>query len=323
MTKLVLSIKDLKVVYKTDEETIHAVNGIDLSLNKGETLGIVGETGAGKTTTALSIIRLLPDRIGIIETGSIEFKGENLLGLSEKAMCRRIRGEKISMIFQDPMTSLNPLYTVGEQIAEALELHNHENRSKKEIENKVDEILEMVGISAKRKNDYPHQFSGGMRQRVVIAIALSCQPEILIADEPTTALDVTIQGQVLDLVNDLKKKLNTSMILITHDLGIVVNTCDNLAIMYAGEIIEQGTIEDIFKAGKHHPYTEGLFSSIPKIDDKRDRLDPIVGVMPDPSNLPAGCSFNPRCQKCMDICKTEEPVKYIKGTHFIKCHLFK
>ena len=324
MIEEILKIRDLRVEYKTDLETIYAVNGINLNIEKGKTLGIVGETGAGKTTTALSILRLLPERSAIIRSGSIEFKGKKLFDLSEERMSRSIRGEKISMIFQDPMTSLNPVIRVGDQILEMLQLHNYKKMSQEGMGKRVDELLRMVGIEAKRKNEYPHQFSGGMRQRVVIAIALACEPEILIADEPTTALDVTIQDQVLNMINNLKTKFNMSMILITHDLGVVVNTCDNVAIMYAGEIIEYGTIENIFETGYHHPYTEGLFGSIPKINDKRNRLNPIPGSMPDPSKLPAGCSFYMRCPKHMDICKSKKPQERdINETHFIKCHLFK
>lgn len=317
--RVLLEVEDLKVVYRTDEGTVSAVNGISFSLEKGKTLGLVGETGAGKTTTALSLLRLLPERIGIIEKGTIRFEKEELLQLSE-AQIRAIRGEKISMIFQDPMTSLNPVVTIGEQIAEVLELHNKENRHKAEIEKRVEEILELVGIPAERKGEYPHQFSGGMKQRVVIAIALACEPKLLLADEPTTALDVTIQAQVLDMMDDLKEKLNTSMILITHDLGIVASTCDQVAIMYAGEIVEYGTLEDIFTGNCHHPYTVGLFGSIPKLNGQERRLNPIYGLMPDPMDLPKGCKFHPRCSKCQDICREKQPEDWNGGTHRIKCH---
>ncbi len=319
MSEKFLEIKDLAVTYETDEENVNAVNSISFSLNKGETLGIVGETGAGKTTTALSIMQLLPKEVGKIKNGSIIFNDENLLEKNSHYL-RQIRGEKISMIFQDPMTSLNPVLTVGEQIGEALELHN---KAKKEnINQRVGEIMELVGIPAARKSEYPHQFSGGMKQRVVIAIALACEPELIIADEPTTALDVTIQAQVLDLMDELKNTLNTSMIMITHDLGIVAQTCDKVAIMYAGEIIESGTLEDIFSEGNHHPYTVGLFNSIPKLNDKKTRLEPIDGLMPDPTNLPKGCKFHPRCLHCMKKCKMEEPKVYKKGTKTIRCHLY-
>ena len=318
--KTLLQLKDLSVEYRTDESTVYAVNGISFSIKKGENLGLVGETGAGKTTTALSILRLLPGRVGKITGGEILFKGEDLCKASEAEM-RSIRGEMISMIFQDPMTSLNPILTVGEQIAEVLRLHH--KASKNEIPKRVNEIFELVGIPASRKNEYPHQFSGGMKQRVVIAMALACEPELLIADEPTTALDVTIQAQVLLMMNELKQKLNTSMLLITHDLGIVVKMCENIAIMYAGQIVEYGSVYDIFDPKKkHHPYTVGLFGSIPKLNEKVDRLSPIEGLVPDPSNLPKGCKFGPRCPHCTQQCIDREPGVMEEGTHQIKCHLY-
>ena len=318
-TEKMLEIKDLSVIYETDLETVYAVNGVTLSLEKGATLGLVGETGAGKTTLALTLMRLLPERTGKVTSGSITFEGENVVELPEANM-RKIRGDKIAMIFQDPMTSLNPVLTVGEQIAEALYVHNDSGRSKEEIEARVDETL--VGIPPARKHEYPHQFSGGMRQRVVIAIALSCEPDLLIADEPTTALDVTIQAQVLMMIRDLRDRLGTSMIMITHDLGIVAQTCDNVAVMYAGEIIEMGSAEDIFTCPIHHPYTDGLFGSLPNLKEKTDRLHPIAGLMPDPTNLPKGCKFAPRCDKCMEICKEVPPEVYVDGTHSIRCHLY-
>ena len=316
-----LEIKNLRVIYKTDLETVEAVNGISLQLERGQTLGIVGETGAGKTTTALALLRLLPERTARILSGRIMFDGQDLLALKESEM-REIRGEKISMIFQDPMTSLNPVLTVGEQIAEALLLHNKDNKTRREIEQRVNMTLEMVGIPASRKNDYPHQFSGGMKQRVVIAIALACEPELLIADEPTTALDVTIQAQVLAMMNELKGRLQTSMIMITHDLGIVAWTCDTIAVMYAGEVIEFGTAEDIFGQDGHHPYTVGLFGSIPNLQEETRRLSPIDGLMPDPTDLPKGCKFSPRCPHCTELCRTAEPPCVTKGTHQVRCHLF-
>lgn len=321
MAEKLLEVNDLKVIYKTDEATVHAVNGLDLSVNKGETLGLVGETGAGKTTTALSILRLLPDKIGLIENGSIELDDIDILNATEEDM-RLLRGNTMSMIFQDPMTSLNPIMSVGDQIGEVLELHNPEmdeaTRNKR-----IDEILQLVGLPPERKSEYPHQFSGGMKQRVVIAIALACEPKLLLADEPTTALDVTIQAQVLRMMKELKEKLNTAMILITHDLGVVAQTCDRVAIMYAGEIIEIGTVEDIFESSNHHPYTLGLFGSIPDLTKPTERLNPIRGLMPDPTNLPTGCKFHPRCDKCMEICKTHEPENAEMGTHMIKCHLYR
>ena len=316
----ILDIDNLSVVYETDTETVAAVNGISLRLCRGKTLGIVGETGAGKTTTALSILRLLPERTGKIVSGKIEFAGEDLLAKTPADM-RAIRGGRISMIFQDPMTSLNPVHTVERQILEVLEIHS-ENRSKAQISKRVDEILELVGIPPDRKKEYPHQFSGGMKQRVVIAIALACNPELLIADEPTTALDVTIQLQILALMAELKEKLETSMLMITHDLGVVAATCDTVAVMYAGEIIESGTASDIFEGKEHHPYTKGLFASIPKLKGDEKRLNPIAGLMPDPTNLPSGCKFHPRCADCMEICKEVLPENIDRNGHVIRCHLY-
>lgn len=320
MTQNLLEIRDLHVMYRTDDDDIYALNGVNLNVEKGKTLGLVGETGAGKTTTALSIMKLLPDRVGSVKAGEIYFEGKNLLELSEKDM-RSLRGNDISMIFQDPMTSLNPIHTVGHQIAEVLKLHNPELDTKS-IESKVDELMELVGLPADRKTEYPHQFSGGMKQRIVIAIALACNPKLLLADEPTTALDVTIQAQVLKMMNELKEKLNTSMILITHDLGVVAQICDSVAIMYAGEIIEAGTIEDVFENEQHHPYTIGLFGSIPDITKKTRRLNPIEGLMPDPTSLPPGCRFAERCPHRMEICNTTLPKTVTNNTHQIKCHLF-
>ena len=323
MSEKLLEVKDLTVVYKGDHELVRAVNGISFDLAPGEVIGLVGETGAGKTTTALSILRLLPDKVGMVTDGSILMDGEDLQALPEVAMRDIYRGQRISMIFQDPMTSLNPVLRVGEQIAEALIYHNTEKKTRAEIEQRVEETLELVGIPKSRKNDYPHQFSGGMKQRVVIAIALACEPDLLIADEPTTALDVTIQAQVLAMMSELREKLNTAMIMITHDLGIVAQICDKVAVMYAGELVEQGTVEDIFTPGKHHPYTEGLFGSIPNLNVETDRLTPIEGMLPDPTDLPQGCYFSPRCGKCMEICKQEHPQETEWNGHRIRCHLFR
>ena len=314
-----LEIRDLTVLYHTEEDDVHALTNVSLTLKKGETLGLVGETGAGKTTTALSIMRLLPKRVGEICSGEIFFEGRDLLKATD-ADIRAIRGASISMIFQDPMTSLNPTIKVGDQIAESIHLH-HPDMKKPEIEKRVDEILEMVGIPAVRKSEYPHQFSGGMKQRVVIAIALALEPQLLIADEPTTALDVTIQAQVLQMMSDLQKKLGTSTILITHDLGVVSQTCDRVAVMYAGEIVESGTAEDIFLGETHHPYTTGLFGSLPDLNKETRRLSPIDGLMPDPADLPKGCKFNPRCPHCTDICRSCEPALVEKDGHAIRCHM--
>lgn len=315
--KQLLNIKNLVVEYRTDGGVIHAVNGFDLSLKKGEALGLVGETGAGKTTVAKAILRILPDPPAKVCSGSIEFEGEDLLRLSEANM-HRIRGNKISMIFQDPMTALNPVETIGEQIAEPVRIHNRVSRS--EARKRTIEMLEMVGIPGERYSEYPHQFSGGMKQRVIIAMALACNPELLLADEPTTALDVTIQAQVLEMMANLKKDLDTSLILITHDLGIVAEMCEKVAVVYAGEIVESGTADDIFNHTAH-PYTEGLFDSLPRINSTARRLRPIEGLMPDPSNLPEGCKFCPRCPYAEAICQKKNP-DFTETTpgHFVKCH---
>ena len=318
MTQELLKITDLSVEYRTDKETVHAVNHINFSLNKGETIGLGGETGAGKTTTALSIMRLLPETTGFIPNGSIVFEGRSIYDLEEKEL-HNIRGKHVAMIFQDPMTSLNPIMTVGEQIAEALELHNTDHKSHEQIQARVDEVLSMVGISPSRKNAFPHQFSGGMKQRVVIAMALACNPELLLADEPTTALDVTIQAQVLEMIQSLKDQLGTSVVLITHDLGIVANFCQSVAVIYSGEIVEYGTVEDIFDRPQH-PYTLGLFGSIPRLDTTEKRLRPIKGLIPDPTDLPAGCKFCERCPQAGKDCETADPpVVEVGPGHLVKC----
>lgn len=316
MSNKLLNIKDLTIQYVTEDEVVSAVNGLDIELNEGETIGLVGETGAGKTTSALGIMGLVPNPPGKIVSGSIEFAGKDLLKESEEGM-RKIRGNQISMIFQDPMTSLNPVMTVGEQIAEVIEIH--ENIGNAAAFEKAKEMLELVGIPGARANDYPHQFSGGMKQRVVIAIALACNPKLLIADEPTTALDVTIQAQVLDLMNDLKEKFKTAMILITHDLGVVAQVCDKVAIMYAGEVVEAGTLRDVYLSPKH-PYTHGLFGSIPSLDEEATRLKPIQGLMPDPTALPSGCKFHPRCPHATELCATQVPkVTEVAPGHKVRC----
>lgn len=321
MSETLLEIKDLEIIYATEHEIIHAVNGVNFKLDTGRTLGLVGETGAGKTTTALSILGILPERTAKIVGGEIFFKGENVLNYSKTQM-NKFRGGKVSMIFQDPMSSLNPVLTVEEQISEALLIHNYENNTRSFIDKRVEELLEMVGIAASRKKDYPHQFSGGMKQRVLIAIALACEPDLIIADEPTTALDVTIQAQVLAMIKELKDRLNTSMLLITHDLGVVAQICDDVAIMYAGEIIEYGTMKDVFSGEFHHPYTKGLFESIPNLEIDTERLKPIPGLMPDPTNLGKGCKFSPRCPFTQGICLEIAPHFAVKGAHKVLCHMF-
>ena len=319
-----LDIKNLTIHYLTDDGVVHAVNDLSIKLDRGETLGFVGETGAGKTTTALGILRLVPNPPGKITGGEIWLDGKNLVSASEKEM-RQIRGRKVSMIFQDPMTSLNPVIPVRDQIAEVILLH--EKVTAAQALEKAEAVLTKVGIGAERAKEYPHQFSGGMRQRVVIAIALACNPQLLIADEPTTALDVTVQAQVLQLVKKLKIENNTSMILITHDLGIVADICDKVAIMYAGNIVEYAEKRELYKNPKH-PYTIGLFNSIPDIKKDEPHLKPIKGLMPDPRNLPTGCPFHPRCDSASLECSSETPQNtavsaVYGGTHMVKCMLYK
>lgn len=313
----ILSIQNLTVHYETkDLGVCRAVNNVSFDIKAGETLGLVGETGAGKTTIALSILQLLQSPPGKIKDGKIIYKGTDLLK-EHKSKLLKIRGKEISMIFQDPMTALNPIDTVGDQIAEVIRLHNKVN--KKEAKEKAKEILEMVGIPGERYGEYPHQFSGGMKQRVVIAMALACSPSLLIADEPTTALDVTIQAQVLDMMNELKNRLNTSVILITHDLGVVAQMCDRVAIIYAGEIIEIGTAVQIFNHTVH-PYTKGLFASLPGYDPNSKRLQQIDGMMPDPANLPERCKFEPRCKHKCSQCGTETPEMIeVEDGHWVRC----
>ena len=313
-TNYTLEIKDLEVQFKTVDGVVKAVNGIDLVIEKGKTLGLVGETGAGKTTTALAILRLVPDPPGVITEGEIYFKGQNLILNTDKEN-EKIRGNGISMIFQDPMTALNPTMTIGDQLIEVLRRHN--KMSKEEARKRCIEVLEMVGVKAERFNDYPHQFSGGMKQRVVITMALLCNPDLLIADEPTTALDVTIQAQVLDIMLNLKEKFQMGLIMITHDLGVVAETCDKVAIVYAGEIVETGTVEEVY-LNPRHPYTCGLFDSIPKLDEDSTKLVPIDGMTPNMAEPPTGCYFHPRCKYCQDICKTQSPVM-TEGSHRFKC----
>ena len=311
-----LSIDNLKVDYVTDDGIVHALNGVSLELVQGETLGLVGETGAGKTTMAKCIMGILPKRTGKIRSGEITFEEKNLLKCSEKEL-QSIRGAQIAMIFQDPMTSLNPVLTVGEQIGEAVEIH--ERCGKARAMERAEEMLELVGIPAERVHEYPHQFSGGMKQRVVIAIALACNPKMLIADEPTTALDVTIQAQVLEMMQSLKRQLNTSMLLITHDLGVVAQNCDRVAVIYAGEIVEYGTVMDVFKRMKH-PYTQGLFSSIPQINADVKRLNSIPGLMLDPTLDVEGCRFCDRCKYATEECRINHPeLVEIESGHSVRC----
>ncbi len=315
-TRYALDIRDLFVEFHTEDGLVKAVNGATLAIEKGKTLGLVGETGAGKTTTALAALRLIPDPPGVITGGEIYLEGEDLFKYTERQMYG-IRGNVISMIFQDPMTSLNPVLTVGDQIAEVIKLH--QDVSQKEAERLAGEMLETVGIPAGRATDYPHQFSGGMKQRVIIAIALACNPRVLIADEPTTALDVTIQAQVLELMKELRRKYDTAMLMITHDLGIVAETCDDVCIMYAGRVIEKGTLRDIFKSPSH-PYTVGLFGSLPKINRRDEPLQPIKGLMPDPTDLPSGCPFHPRCDHAKPVCAERVPaVTDLSDTHQVCC----
>lgn len=314
--KKILEIKDLSVNYVTENETVYAVSNLNISLNEGKTLGLVGETGAGKTTTAKAIMRLIPDPPGRIEKGTVFVDGFDMYKAT-KAELVKIRGKEVSMVFQDPMSVLNPVFTIGEQIAECYEIHDA--CSKAEAMEKAKRMLETVGIPAERAKDYPHQFSGGMKQRVVIAIALACNPKLLIADEPTTALDVTIQAQVLELMKDLKRQNNTSMIMITHDLGIVAEVCDVVAVMYAGRIVEMGSLSEIFRETKH-PYTEGLFNSLPNIYEDKARLKPIRGLMPDPTIIPKGCAFAPRCEYATEECRKRKPeLKECGGTHLCAC----
>jgi len=314
--EIVLDVKNLVVRYETEDGVVHSVNGIDLQLGYRKTLGLVGETGAGKTTTALSLLRLIPDPPGVVECEKMMVAGNDMLKLPISKM-EEIRGKDISMIFQDPMTALNPVFTVGEQIAESLEIHEHLNKS--DAYEKAMQMLETVGIPRSRGNEFPHQFSGGMKQRVVIAIALACNPKLLIADEPTTALDVTIQAQVLELMKMLKNKFDTSMIMITHDLGIVAEVCDEVAVMYAGRILEKGSLQEVFN-DTMHPYTEGLFNSLPNINDRAAKLKPIHGLMPDPTNLPAGCAFSPRCGYATEECgRRRPPLTHVTGTHYVSC----
>ena len=314
-----LDIKNLSVTYKTEDGIVYAVNDLNMEIGHKETLGFVGETGAGKTTTAMTIMGLLPTPPGKVTSGEILFDGRDMLTISDKER-RSIWGEEISMIFQDPMTSLNPSMRVGDQIVEMIRLHK--KIGKKEAMVEAEHLLEMVGIRRERARSYPHQFSGGMKQRVVIAIALACRPKLIIADEPTTALDVTIQAQVMNLIKELKEKFGTSMILITHDLGIVAEICDKVAIMYAGQIVEYASVEKVYN-NPSHPYTNGLFNSIPKLDTEEEWLEEIHGLPPEPTEQIEGCAFSPRCPNCMEICKHKKPgITHIDEEHYVRCFLY-
>ena len=315
-----LEVRDLTVEFHTDSGIVQAINGLSFSLKTGETVGLVGETGAGKTTTALAIMGLIDCPPGYYKGGEIIYKGQDLLKTKESDYLK-IRGREISMIFQDPMTALNPVIPVIDQISEVIK--NHKHVSAKEAREEAIEMLKLVRIPPERADEYPHQFSGGMRQRIVIAIALACNPSLLIADEPTTALDVTIQAQVLEMMRELKDNLNTSMIMITHDFGVVAETCDKVCIVYAGEVLEAGTKQDIFK-NPSHPYTVGLFGAIPNLNEDTEFLYQIEGLMPDPMDLPKGCPFAPRCSCAKDICHVEKPcVSKLPGEdHVVKCHKY-
>ncbi|MFS4459305.1 ABC transporter ATP-binding protein [Bdellovibrio sp. HCB2-146] len=321
MSEILLDVQNLKTRFKTDDGTFLAVDDVSFSVKKGQTLGIVGESGCGKSVTSLSIMRLI-QKPGSIESGKVLFKGQNLLDCSDDKM-RTIRGNEIAMIFQEPMTSLNPVYTIGDQIEEAILLHQ-KNLDKKQARERAINMLRIVGIPApeKRFHEYPHQLSGGMRQRVMIAMAISCNPELLIADEPTTALDVTIQAQILDLMRNLQKEFNAGMILITHDLGVVAEMCQEVAVMYAGRVVEFGTVEDIFYRPKH-PYTRGLLDSIPHFETghKLERLKTVKGMVPSLYNLPVGCRFADRCPFAQDDCRQIYPtLENMRGIHKVACH---
>lgn len=324
MPEPLLQIKGLKTYFFTDEGVVHAVDGIDLHIDRGETLGVVGESGCGKSVTALSIMRLIPQPPGKIVEGVIRYDGQSLLELSPAKM-RKIRGKEISMIFQEPMTSLNPVFTCGEQIAEALRLH--EGLGRRDAMDKTVEMLKIVHIPnpERRVKEYPHQLSGGMRQRIMIAMALSCTPKLLIADEPTTALDVTIQAQILELLNELKAKLGMAVMLITHDMGVIAETAQRVMVMYAAEVVEEASVKELFKEPLH-PYTQGLLHSIPRIDlaaTQKQKLEAIPGVVPSLRDIPKGCRFAPRCPHVKAICTEKEPVlKEVKPRHRVSCWLY-
>lgn len=320
-----VEVRNLKTYFYTEDGIVPAVDGVDFYIKYGETLGVVGESGCGKSVSSLSMLRLIPNPPGkILEGSEILFEGRDLLSLSEKEM-RKIRGNSISMIFQEPMTSLNPVFRIGYQLEEVLKLHQKMNKA--QARNKAVELLRLVDIPRPDKvaDDFPHSLSGGMRQRAMIAMALACNPKLLIADEPTTALDVTVQAQILDLMKEIKTKINSSVMMITHNLGVVAETCDRIIVMYAGLIVEEGSVFEIFEEPKH-PYTVGLLNSIPSLETRNshNKLESIPGVVPNPLNMPKGCRFSPRCSKAMEICRIEEP-KIIKigEERRVRCHLYK
>ena len=318
MSDKILEIKDCEIQYITEIGIVHAVNHIDFSIERGASMGLVGETGAGKTTTCLGILNLLPSTTGRVTSGEIIFNGENLLKKSDKEM-QKIRGSQISMVFQDPMTALNPTQTIGDQIVESI--RHHQKCSKRDAWDQMKDMLAKGGIEPERADDYPHQFSGGMKQRVVIAMALACNPSLLLADEPTSALDVTIQAQVLEMIKSLQDEFQTAMLLITHDLGVVAEVCSTVGIMYAGEIVEYSAVEEFFE-NTVHPYSQGLIAAIPRLDESVKRLNVIPGMMPDPMDLPSGCKFHIRCPYATELCKTCVPsMREVSPGHAVKCHM--
>ena len=318
MSEPLLTVRDLKTFFRTDGGVARAVDGVSFTLKKGETLGLVGESGCGKSVTSLSVMRLVPEPPGEIVSGDIRFNGRNLLSLDEAAL-QGVRGNDIAMIFQEPMTSLNPVFTCGDQIDEAVMLH--QGLGRRAARAITVDMLNLVGIPDpdQRANEYPHQLSGGMRQRVMIAMALCCNPELLIADEPTTALDVTIQAQILELLDRLQREFGMAVLMITHDLGVIAEVADRVAVMYAGKIVETGTVDEIF-ANPQHPYTRGLLESIPKLNEEKSRLSVIPGTVPDATRFPAGCRFAPRCSLAEDVCESEEPrLEPTSGGRFVAC----
>ena len=312
-----IEIKDLSIKYETGRSKAYAVNGVNLTIHKGEALGLVGESGAGKTTTALAMLNLIPAPAGKVTSGDILFEGESVFRMKPHEI-QSVRGRKISMIFQNPLTSLNPLFTIGEQIA--MVLRKHQKLNHKDAMEGASKLLEVVGIPGNRVNEFPHQFSGGMRQRVGIAAAIACNPNLLIADEPTTALDVTIQAQILELMKGLLEKYDSSLLMITHNLGIIAEICQKVAVMYAGSIVEYGTVSEVF-GNPMHPYTRGLIGAIPKLSGPRERLANIPGFVANPANLPSGCAFHPRCDLCKACCSQARPeLVHVEGEHQVACY---